>query len=360
MLIYLTEYLSQYHSGFDVFQYLTLRAVLGVLTALILSFIMAPFLIKYLKINKIGQSIRDDGPQSHLKKTGTPTMGGIMLLLSMSVSTLLWADITNVYILITLFVTLSFGMIGFVDDYKKLKYGNSKGLSAGVKFSLQSILTLVAVFYLYLFVDKDITTTLILPYVKDFQWQMEFLFIPLAFVVIVGSSNAVNLTDGLDGLAIMPSVMIGGALGIFAYVTGHFYFSNYLGIPHISGTGELAIFCGTMVGAGLGFLWFNAYPAEVFMGDVGSLSIGASMGIVAVIIRQEIVLFIMAGVFVAETISVIIQVVSFKTRGKRVFKMAPLHHHFEMMGWMEPRIIVRFWIVSIILVLVGLSSLKIR
>jgi phospho-N-acetylmuramoyl-pentapeptide-transferase len=360
MLIYLTEYLGEFYSGFYVFNYLTLRAVLGILSALILSFVMAPFLIKHLKLRKIAQSIRSDGPKSHLDKTGTPTMGGVTVLLSMIIATILWADITNEYILITLFVTLGFGIIGFIDDYKKLKYNNSAGMSAKMKILSQSLVALIAIFYLYIFVDNEITTTLILPYIKDFQWQMGFLFIPLAFLVIVGSSNAVNLTDGLDGLAIMPTVMVGGALGVFAYVAGHIYFADYLGLPYVANSGELIVFCGAMVGAGLGFLWFNTYPAEVFMGDIGSLSLGSALGVTAIIIRQELVLFIMGGVFVAETLSVVLQVISFKTRGKRVFKMAPLHHHFELLGWSEPRIIVRFWIITIILVLIGLASLKIR
>jgi len=360
MLLIFTEYLQQYHSGFNVFQYLTLRAILGTITALMLSLLIGPAMIRKLVSYKIGQTVRDDGPQSHLSKAGTPTMGGALIIVSVAVSTLLWGDLSSDKVWVALIVTLLFGLIGGVDDYKKLVYGNSKGLSAKAKYFWQTVFGLGAAIVMYRMAETPIETTLILPFVKDVMIPLGGWFVVLSYFVIVGSSNAVNLTDGLDGLAIMPTVMVAGALGIFAYVTGHIGFASYLGIPYIAGSGELAIFCGSLVGAGLGFLWFNTYPAQVFMGDVGALALGAALGVVAVLIRQELVLLIMGGVFVMETVSVIMQVASFKLTGKRIFRMAPLHHHFELKGWPEPRVIVRFWIITVILVLIGLASLKVR
>ncbi|MES0327013.1 MAG: phospho-N-acetylmuramoyl-pentapeptide-transferase [Gammaproteobacteria bacterium] len=361
MLLIFTEYLQQYHSGFNVFQYLTLRAILGTITALMISLLIGPAMIRKLVSYKIGQTIRDDGPQSHLSKAGTPTMGGALILVSVAISTLLWSDLSSDKVWIALIVTLLFGLIGGVDDYKKLLYGNSKGLSAKVKYFWQTFVGFGAAIVVYRMAELPIETTFIFPFVKDVMIPLGWLsFVVLSYFVIVGSSNAVNLTDGLDGLAIMPTVMVAGALAVFAYVTGHIGFASYLGIPYIAGSGELTIFCGTIVGAGLGFLWFNTYPAQVFMGDVGALALGAALGIVAVLIRQELVLLIMGGVFVMETVSVIMQVASFKLTGKRIFRMAPLHHHFELKGWPEPRVIVRFWIITVILVLIGLASLKVR
>ncbi len=360
MLLIFAEYLQQYHSGFNVFQYLTLRAILGTITALMLSLLIGPVMIRKLVSYKIGQTVRDDGPQSHLSKAGTPTMGGALILVSVAVSTLLWSDLSSDKVWVALIVTLLFGLVGGVDDYKKLVYGNSKGLSARVKYFWQTVFGLGASVVIYRMAESPIETTLIMPFVKDVMIPLGGWFVVLSYFVIVGSSNAVNLTDGLDGLAIMPTVMVAGALGVFAYVTGHIGFANYLGIPYVSGSGELMIFCGSLVGAGLGFLWFNTYPAQVFMGDVGALALGAALGVVAVLIRQELVLMIMGGVFVMETVSVIIQVASFKLTGRRVFRMAPLHHHFELKGWPEPRVIVRFWIITVILVLIGLASLKVR
>ncbi|SEO74699.1 phospho-N-acetylmuramoyl-pentapeptide-transferase [Aquisalimonas asiatica] len=360
MLFHLFEFLEEFYSGFRVFQYITLRAIMGVLTALVISFIVGPYVIRRLGQHQIGQQVRDDGPESHLSKAGTPTMGGAMILVAIAASTLLWSDLTNRYVWIVLMTTLAFGVIGGVDDYLKLRYGNSRGLPARQKYFWQSVVGVAAAAALFLSAQNTVETELILPFVKDVSWQLGWLFIPLAYLVVVGASNAVNLTDGLDGLAINPAVLVGGALGVFAYASGHFQFADYLGIPFVPGVGEVVIFCGALVGAGLGFLWFNAYPAQVFMGDVGALALGAALGIVAVVTRQEIVLFIMAGVFVMETISVMIQVASFKLTGRRVFRMAPLHHHFELKGWPEPRVIVRFWIITVILVLIGLASLKIR
>ncbi|MDH5387336.1 MAG: phospho-N-acetylmuramoyl-pentapeptide-transferase [Gammaproteobacteria bacterium] len=360
MLLIFTEYLQQYHSGFNVFQYLTLRAILGTITALMLSLLIGPAMIRKLVSYKIGQTIRDDGPQSHLSKAGTPTMGGALILVSVAVSTLLWSDLSSDKVWVALIVTLLFGLIGGVDDYKKLVYGNSKGLTAKAKYFWQTIFGLGAAVVMYRMAETPVETTLIFPFVKDVMIPLGGWFVVLSYFVIVGSSNAVNLTDGLDGLAIMPTVMVAGALAIFAYVTGHVGFAGYLGIPYIAGSGELTIFCGSLVGAGLGFLWFNTYPAQVFMGDVGALALGAALGVVAVLIRQELVLLIMGGVFVMETVSVIMQVASFKLTGKRIFRMAPLHHHFELKGWPEPRVIVRFWIITVILVLIGLASLKVR
>lgn len=360
MLLYLAQYLEQLHSGFNVFQYITLRAIMGVLTALMICFAVGPVMIRKLTFYKLGQPIRDVGPQSHLSKAGTPTMGGAMILVAVAIATLLWADLSNRYVWTVLIVTLAFGAIGWVDDYRKLIKRDSRGLAAREKYLWQSIIGLLAAIFLYTTAETSIETQLIVPFFKDITLQLGIGFVIVTYLVIVGSSNAVNLTDGLDGLAIMPTVLVAGALGIFAYASGHSRFADYLGIPYVPGAGEVVVFCGALVGAGLGFLWFNAYPAQVFMGDVGALALGAALGVVAVIVRQELVLLIMGGVFVIETVSVILQVASFKLTGKRIFKMAPLHHHFELKGWPEPRVIVRFWIITVILVLIGLASLKIR
>jgi phospho-N-acetylmuramoyl-pentapeptide-transferase len=360
MLLYLVDYLAQFHSGFNVFQYLTLRAILGVLTALIISFMVGPVMIRRLSFHQIGQTVRDDGPESHFSKAGTPTMGGTLLLVAIAVSTLLWSDLSNRYVWVLLVVTLLFGAIGFVDDYKKLVLQDSTGLRAKYKYFWQSLAGLGGAWVLYATAMNPAETQLIIPFVKDVVIDLGPWYVLLGYFVIVGSSNAVNLTDGLDGLAIMPTVLVAGALGIFAYASGNANFANYLMIPSLPGVGEAVVFCGALVGAGLGFLWFNAYPAQVFMGDVGALALGAALGLLALIVRQELVLVIMGGVFVVETVSVIMQVASFKLTGRRIFRMAPLHHHFELKGWPEPRVIVRFWIITVILVLIGLASLKIR
>ncbi|HET8904399.1 MAG TPA: phospho-N-acetylmuramoyl-pentapeptide-transferase [Saccharospirillum sp.] len=361
MFVWLTQYLIQLHSGFGVLQYLTLRAIFGVLTALGVSLILGPWLIRTLRQYQIGQSVRTDGPQSHLSKAGTPTMGGALILVSIIVSTLLWADLGNHYIWITVLVTAGFGAIGWVDDYRKVVKRNSRGLSARSKYLWQSVFGLGGALALFWSSgDYVVANTLYVPFFKNIAIVLGGFFVVLAYFVIVGTSNAVNLTDGLDGLAILPTVLVGGALGVLAYVGGNTVYSEYLQIPYVPGAGELIIICGSLVGAGLGFLWFNTYPAQVFMGDVGSLALGACLGVMAVIVRQELVLFIMGGVFVAETVSVILQVASYKLTGRRIFRMAPLHHHYELKGWPEPRVIVRFWIITVILVLIGLATLKIR
>ncbi|WP_455221721.1 phospho-N-acetylmuramoyl-pentapeptide-transferase [Kaarinaea lacus] len=360
MLLYITEYLTQFYSGFGVFQYLTLRAILGILTALVISFIVGPVMIRKLSHYQIGQHVRDDGPQAHLTKAGTPTMGGALILVAVAISTLLWSDLSNRYVWVVLVVTLLFGAVGWVDDYRKLVKKQSEGLKAREKYFWQTVGGLGAALYLYYTATQPIETSLIVPFFKDVVIPLGWFFIIFAYLVIVGSSNAVNLTDGLDGLAIMPTVLVAAGLGIVAYATGNIKFAEYLGIPFVAGAGEVVVFCGAIAGAGLGFLWFNAYPAMVFMGDVGALALGAALGVVAVVVRQELVLLIMGGVFVIETLSVIIQVASFKLTGKRIFRMAPLHHHFELKGWPEPRVIVRFWIITVILTLVGLATLKIR
>ncbi|AZR82640.1 phospho-N-acetylmuramoyl-pentapeptide-transferase [Thiomicrospira sp. S5] len=361
MLIYLTDYLAQFISGFGVFNYITMRTIMSVLTALIISFIIGPRVIRWLIRLKVGQSVRLDGPESHLVKSGTPTMGGVMILFSVSIAVLLWGNLSNHYLLIATLTMLGFGIIGFIDDYQKVVYKDPNGMRSRTKFFWQSVIGLVAAYSLYALAKVPAETQLLIPYMKDTFIYLGAWTVVLAYFVIVGTSNAVNLTDGLDGLAIMPTVMVSSALGVFAYMSGHLYFSDYLQIPYIPGVGELAIFCAALAGAGLGFLWFNAHPAQVFMGDVGSLAIGAALGVVAVAVRQELVLFIMGGIFVVETLSVILQVGSYRLRnGKRIFLMAPLHHHFEQKGWHESQVIVRFWIITIILVLIGLASLKIR
>ena len=360
MLVYLAEYLSQFHTGFNVFQYLTLRAILGVLTALLISFLVGPMMIRRLSYHQIGQSVRTDGPQTHLAKAGTPTMGGALILVGVAVATLLWADLGNRYVWVLLVVTLLFGAIGWVDDYRKVVARDSKGLSARSKILWQSVVALGAALFLYYTAQSPAEVQLLVPFFKNFYLDLGWGYVLLVYFVVVGSSNAVNLTDGLDGLAILPTVMIAGALAVFAYVTGHVRFAEYLSIPFIRDAGEVIVFAGALMGAGLGFLWFNAYPAQVFMGDVGALALGAALGMMAVLVRQELVFFVMAGVFVMETVSVILQVASFKLTGRRIFRMAPLHHHFELKGWPEPRVIVRFWIITVILVLIGLATLKIR
>ncbi len=360
MLLFLANFLAQYQSAFNVFSYLTLRMILGTMTALLLCLWLGPWVIRRLVERQIGQAIRDDGPQSHLSKAGTPTMGGAMILMAIAVSTLLWADMSNRFVWIVLLVTLGFGAIGWVDDYRKVVEKNPRGLPARWKYFWQSVLGLGTAIMLYTTASSPAETSLIVPLFKDIVIPLGGFYIVLTYLVIVGSSNAVNLTDGLDGLAIMPTVMVAMGLAVFAYASGNAVFANYLQIPSIPGAGELAVFCATIAGAGLGFLWFNTYPAQVFMGDVGALALGAALGVVAVIVRQEIVLFIMGGIFVLETISVILQVGSYKLTGRRIFRMAPLHHHYELKGWPEPRVIVRFWIITVVLVLVGLATLKIR
>ncbi|EKF74267.1 phospho-N-acetylmuramoyl-pentapeptide-transferase [Alcanivorax hongdengensis A-11-3] len=360
MLLWLGEYLAQYYSGFLVVQYLTLRAILSVLTALFLAFWVGPIMIRKLQEKQVGQAIRSDGPQSHLSKAGTPTMGGALILVAIVASTLLWGDLENRFVWITLGVLVVFGAVGWVDDWRKVVEKNPRGLPARWKYLWLSAGALGAGVALYSTAQSPVETQLIVPFFKSVAINMGWFYIVLTYFVINGTSNAVNLTDGLDGLAIMPTVLVGGALGIFAYVGGHAEFASYLKIPYVAGAGELTIIASALCGAGLGFLWFNAYPAQVFMGDVGALALGAVLGVMAVIVRQEIVLFIMGGVFVMETVSVMLQVGSFKLTGRRIFRMAPIHHHFELKGWPEPKIIVRFWIITVILVLVGLSTLKIR
>ena len=383
MLLALANWIAADIRTFNVFGYITLRAVLATMTALMISFVVGPKMIRKLTQYKIGQSVRDDGPQTHLTKAGTPTMGGALILVSIVITTLLWADLRNRFVWVVLLVTLGFGAIGWIDDYRKVVHNNPKGLSVRAKLFWQSVIGLIAAVYLAFSVSSPSTAQflqlffawlssgfnldlppkadLIVPFFKTVSYPLGVWgFIVLSYCVIVGCSNAVNLTDGLDGLAIMPTVMVGAALGIFAYVTGRADYSSYLFLPHIPGAGELTVFCAAIAGAGLGFLWFNAYPAEVFMGDVGALGLGAALGAIAVIVRQEIVLFIMGGVFVVETLSVVIQVVSFKLTGRRVFRMAPLHHHYELKGWKENQVVVRFWIITMLLVLFGLSTLKLR
>jgi phospho-N-acetylmuramoyl-pentapeptide-transferase len=383
MLLALANWIASDVRTFNVFGYITLRAVLATMTALVISFVVGPRMIRKLTEYKIGQAVRDDGPQTHLIKAGTPTMGGALILVSIAITTLLWADLRNRFVWVVLLVTLGFGAIGWIDDYRKVVARNPRGLSARAKLMAQSAIALVAAIYLafsvsapsnsqflqlflaWLFsgfnLDLPPKADLIVPFFKSVSYPLGVWgFIALSYCVIVGASNAVNLTDGLDGLAIMPTAMIAGALGIFAYAMGRADFSNYLLLPHIAGAGELTVICAAIVGAGLGFLWFNAYPAEVFMGDVGALALGAALGAIAIIVRQEIVLAIMGGVFVMETLSVVIQVASFKLTGKRVFRMAPIHHHYELKGWKENQVVVRFWIVTMLLVLFGLTTLKLR
>ncbi len=361
MLYWLTEQLSGVYSGFHVFHYQTFRAILAAISALAFSLLAGPAMIAKLARYQIGQVVRDDGPKSHLPKAGTPTMGGALILAALLVGTLLWANLTDRFVWTAIGVTFAFGLIGFYDDYLKLVVGNSKGLIPRWKYFWQSVAGLATAATLYYMAQTPADTTLYLPFVKKFAVPLSAApFIVIAYLMITGMSNAVNLTDGLDGLAIMPAVLVLAALGVFAYVSGNAVFAGYLAIPAVPRAGELLIFCSALGGAGLGFLWFNTYPAQVFMGDVGALAIGAAIGVVAVIVRQEVVTLIMGGIFVAETASVILQVGSFKLRGKRIFRMAPIHHHFELQGWAEPKVIVRFWIITLLLVLLGLSTLKLR
>ncbi len=360
MLLWLADYLSEFYSPFSVVKYLTLRGIFSVITALVICWVLGPRVIRLLNSLQMGQAIRSDGPQSHLSKAGTPTMGGALILLAIFISTLLWANLENQYVWVVLGVTFSFGLIGWVDDYRKVVQKNPRGLPAKWKYFWQSLFGLAAALYLFYTASSTEELALIVPFFKNVAINLGPLHILFTYFVIVGTSNAVNLTDGLDGLAILPTVLVGGALGVMAYLTGNYQFATYLHIPFISGAGELLIFTGALCGAGLGFLWFNTYPAMVFMGDVGSLALGAALGVIAVIIRQEIVLAVMGGVFVVETVSVILQVASFKLTGKRIFRMAPLHHHYELKGWPEPRVIVRFWIITVVLVLLGLATLKLR
>lgn len=361
MLYWLSSLLQSYYHAFSVFHYITLRSVLAALTSLCLAVFLGPYIIRMLAKAQIGQVVRDDGPKSHLSKTGTPTMGGVLILLAITVTTLMWSNLQNLYVWIVLFVITSFGAIGWIDDYRKLILKNSKGLPGRWKYFWQSVFGLSVAIILYLTAKSPAEINLLIPFFKNLVIPMGIFYIVFTYFVIVGTSNAVNLTDGLDGLAILPTVLVAGALGIFAYITGHMKFAEYLALPYIPGSGEIAVLCGSIVGAGLGFLWFNAYPAQIFMGDVGALGLGATLGVIAVIVRQELVLFIMGGVFVVETLSVMLQVGSYKLRsGKRIFKMAPIHHHFELVGWPEPRVIVRFWILTVICVLFGLATIKLR
>ncbi len=360
MMILLGGWLSQLDSSFGAVEYITLRAIFSALTALLICLLFGPRLIRWLTAAKIGQSVRDDGPESHFSKAGTPTMGGAMIVVAVAISTLLWSDLAVKQVWFVLFVTVGFAAVGWVDDYRKVMLSNSAGLSAKEKLFWQTLIAGIAVVAAYFMATEQAELTLTIPVFKDADIHLGWMFIPFAFLVIVGTSNAVNLTDGLDGLAILPTVMVAAGLGLISYLAGHAIFADYLHIPNISGSGELTVFCSAMIGAGLGFLWFNTYPAQVFMGDVGALSLGAALGAVSIMVRQELVLFIMGGIFVLEAVSVIMQVTSYKLTGKRIFKMAPIHHHFELKGWPEPRIIVRFWIITVILVLIGLSTLKLR
>ena len=360
MLVWLAEYLQQYISGFNVVSYISVRATMALLTALIVSLWIGPSVIRRLQLLKFGQEVRHDGPESHFSKRGTPTMGGVMILFAITLSTLLWTNLTNPYIWFSLFILLGYGAVGFVDDYRKITRKNTDGLIGRWKYFWLSVIALVGILGMYA-VGKDTDATrLVVPFFKDIMPQLGLFYIVLAYFVIVGTSNAVNFTDGLDGLAIMPTVFVAGALALIAWATGNVEWAKYLYIPHLKFSSELVIFCTSIVGAGLGFLWFNTYPAQVFMGDVGSLALGGALGVVAVLVRQEFLLFIMGGVFVMETLSVMLQVGSYKLRKKRIFRMAPIHHHYELKGWPEPRVIIRFWIISLMLVLMGLVTLKLR
>ncbi|MBE1276223.1 phospho-N-acetylmuramoyl-pentapeptide-transferase [Enterovibrio baiacu] len=360
MLVWLSDLLENYVPFFRLFDYLTFRAIVSVLTALVISLWMGPRMIARLQMLQIGQVVRNEGPESHFSKRGTPTMGGIMILTAIAVTVLLWADLSNPYVWAVLVVTLGYGAIGFMDDYRKVVRKNTDGLVARWKFFWQSAIALVVAFALYVHGQDTAATQLVVPFFKDVMPQLGLFYIVFTYFVIVGTSNAVNLTDGLDGLAIMPTVMVASGFAFIAWATGNVNFAEYLHIPYIKDASELVVVCAAIVGAGLGFLWFNTYPAQVFMGDVGSLALGGALGTIAVLVRQEFLLVIMGGVFVMETLSVILQVGSFKLRGQRIFRMAPIHHHYELKGWPEPRVIVRFWIITLMLVLVGLATLKVR
>ncbi|KAB2824357.1 phospho-N-acetylmuramoyl-pentapeptide-transferase [Aliivibrio finisterrensis] len=360
MIIWLSNFLEQYFPFFRLFEYLSFRAILSIITALTISLWMGPKLIKWLQNLQIGQVVRDDGPESHFSKRGTPTMGGIMILTAITVTVFLWADLTNPYVWAVMFVLLGYGAVGFVDDYRKVVRKNTDGLIARWKYFWQSAIALVVAFALYAYGKDTAATQLVVPFFKEIMPQLGLTYILLTYFVIVGTSNAVNLTDGLDGLAIMPTVFVAAGFAFIAWATGNVQFANYLHIPHIPQASELVVVCAAIVGAGFGFLWFNTYPAQVFMGDVGSLALGGALGTIAVLVRQEFLLVIMGGVFVVETLSVILQVGSYKLRGQRIFRMAPIHHHYELKGWPEPRVIVRFWIISMLLVLIALATLKVR
>ncbi|ACH66354.1 MULTISPECIES: phospho-N-acetylmuramoyl-pentapeptide-transferase [Aliivibrio] len=360
MIIWLSNFLEQYFPFFRLFEYLSFRAILSIITALTISLWMGPKLIAWLQNLQIGQVVRDDGPESHFSKRGTPTMGGIMILTAISVTVFLWADLTNPYVWAVMFVLLGYGAVGFVDDYRKVVRKNTDGLIARWKYFWQSSIALVVAFALYAYGKDTAATQLVVPFFKEVMPQLGLAYILLTYFVIVGTSNAVNLTDGLDGLAIMPTVFVAAGFAFIAWATGNVQFANYLHIPHIPLASELVVVCAAIVGAGFGFLWFNTYPAQVFMGDVGSLALGGALGTIAVLVRQEFLLVIMGGVFVVETLSVILQVGSYKLRGQRIFRMAPIHHHYELKGWPEPRVIVRFWIISMLLVLIALATLKVR
>jgi phospho-N-acetylmuramoyl-pentapeptide-transferase len=360
MLLWLTNFLAHYYSFFRVFQYLSFRSIVGLITAFTIAIFVSPSLIRLFTLHQIGQAIRTLGPQSHLQKKGTPTMGGVLILLAITVSVLLWCDLSNRFVWVALLVTLSLGAVGWVDDYRKVIEKHHGGLPARWKYLWQSLIGLTAGGFLYYTAQTPAETQLIIPFFKNVSFNLGLWYLVIVYFVIVGSSNAVNLTDGLDGLALMPTVLVAMALGVFAYLTGNHIFSDYLAIPFVPGAGEMGVFCSAIVGSGLGFLWYNTYPAQIFMGDVGALALGGALGVIAVIVRQELVFFLMGGIFVAETVSVILQVASFKLTGKRIFKMAPLHHHFELKGWPEPRVIVRFWTITVILVLIGIATLKLR
>ncbi|HMI37611.1 MAG TPA: phospho-N-acetylmuramoyl-pentapeptide-transferase [Steroidobacteraceae bacterium] len=361
MLYWAAKHLAAHVSLFNVFSYLTLRSILATMSSLAIALMVGPYMIERLSRYQIGQVVRTDGPQSHLPKAGTPTMGGLLIIVAVAVTTVLWADLTNRFVRIVLGVTLSFGLIGFYDDYLKLVVGNSRGLIARWKYFWQSVVGIAAAFLVFRLAHSAAVTAFHVPFFKTVALPLGAVgFVLLGYLMIVGMSNAVNLTDGLDGLAIGPAAMVAGALAVIAYLSGNMVFANYLQIPAVPGAGELAVFCGSIVGAGLGFLWFNSYPAQVFMGDIGALALGAALGCVGFIVRQEIVTLVMGGIFVLETASVILQVASYKLTGKRLFRMAPIHHHFELKGWAEPKIIVRFWIISVLLVLAGLATLKLR
>lgn len=360
MLLWLCNHLAHYYHVFAVVQYITLRAILGAITALIVALGLGPWVIKRLMYYKVGQVVRQEGPESHFSKSGTPTMGGVLILLAFAIALILWGDWANHYVVLTIIVTLGYGVIGGVDDFRKLVYKDSRGMGSRNKFLAQSVIALAAAFYLYFTATQPVQTSLVIPFIKNWYLPLGWVFIPFVYFVIVGSSNAVNLTDGLDGLAGLLIILVTAGLAIFVYLSGNIEYAHYLQIPYIAHAGELAVVAAVVIGASLGFLWFNSYPAQIFMGDIGSLSLGAFLGILAVIIRQEIVLLIMGGIFVAETISVMLQVVSFKSTGKRIFRMAPLHHHFELKGWPEPKVVMRFMIITVILVLIGLATLKLR
>lgn len=361
MLLWLTEFLTQYESSFRVFGYITFRTVVAGGTSLMLCLLLGPAVIRLLQKLQIGDVIRSDGPEAHQSKAGTPTMGGTLILLSILTSVFCWGELGSRQVWVIVAVLVSFGLIGFLDDYLKLAKKKDKGgISATLKFSLQTICAVSIAVVLYMTVTDPAETTLLIPFWKDLAIPLGWFFLILTPLLIIGMSNAVNLTDGLDGLAILPTVMVVGALGLFGYLVGHVEFADYLTLPYIEGMGEVAVVCGAIIGAGLGFLWFNAYPAEVIMGDVGALPLGAALGVIAVLVRQEIVLLIMGGLFVLETVSVILQVGSYKLRGKRVLRMAPIHHHFELKGWPETKVTIRFWIITLCLVMVGLASLKLR